>query len=124
MLSSFLFNTANELWGKKWRMAVLWTLKDGPNRFSEIKRNLPGCSVKMLSEVLQEMEGNQLITRKQYPTIPVKVTYELQETVKPLVDVMISYRYVVMKFFLDNNESYRLTDEVINQLKAELLSKK
>jgi DNA-binding HxlR family transcriptional regulator len=74
---SYILNTGAELVGKKWRAVILWHLQKGPLRFSQLRQRIPGVSVKVLSEVLDEMETNELIIRKQYNTIPVKTTYEV-----------------------------------------------
>jgi DNA-binding HxlR family transcriptional regulator len=109
MVSVLLFNAANDLWAKKWRTEIIWILKGSPKRFSEIKRVLPGCSVKMLSEALQDMEDKQLVIRVQYQTIPVKVTYQLCQDMYPLVDSLVVYRKFLAGYFLVNQERFKIT---------------
>ena len=59
MLSAHLINKGAELWGKKWRGAVLWHLKDGPLRFSQLKAMMLDCSVKVLTETLKDLESKE-----------------------------------------------------------------
>jgi DNA-binding HxlR family transcriptional regulator len=109
MFSELLFNRANDLWAKKWRTEIIWVLRKSPMRFSQIKQQLPGCSVKMLSESLQEMEEKDLLTRTQYSTIPVKVTYELQQDILPLIPSLVVYRKFLAGYFLTNREKFNIT---------------
>lgn len=109
MFSELLFNQANDLWAKKWRTEIIWVLRNSPQRFSQIKQQLPGCSVKMLSESLQEMEEKELLIRIQYNTIPVKVTYELKQDIIPLIPSLVVYRKFLAGYFLTNREKFNIT---------------
>lgn len=124
MLSAYLFNGGNELWGKKWRKTIMWSLKDKPLRFSEIKRGMPDCSVKILSEALDDMENDGLIIRKQYQGIPVKVTYELTEDVQEIVDNMENYIILLTKFFYIHRVRYNVPQDIIDLLEKKQVSKK
>lgn len=109
-------NLAGDLWGKKWRTVTIWHLRDGPLRFSQIKILLPGCSVKMLSEVLKDLEGNQLIIRKQYDGIPVKVTYELHPDTTPLVDAQKVYHSALIVYFYKHAKQYEIPIVIVEEL--------
>lgn len=115
-------NVATTLWGKKWRYTILVSLKPGPKRFSEIRVVLKGCSVKVLSEVLDEMENNHLIIRKQYNTIPVKVTYELDGFVIELLKVSDIYDHALMIFFYKNRFRLNLPPEIISSLQQKVVT--
>lgn len=121
MYSSYIMNLASELWGKKWRTVIIWNLRDGPLRFSQVKAQLPGCSVKVLSEVLKDLEGNQLIIRKQYSGIPVKVTYELHPDTVPLIDAQRVYHTSLTVYFLKHAKRFHLSKEMIAELETTLL---
>lgn len=118
MFSAYIMNLASELWGKKWRTVIIWHLRDGPLRFSEIKILLSDCSVKVLSEVLKDLEGNQLIIRKQYQGIPVKVTYELHPDTMPLVAAQNMYHDALTVYFLKHAIRFELPADIIEKLKA------
>ena len=109
MFSDLLFNHANNLWAKKWRTEIIWILRTSPLRFSQIKQQLQGCSVKMLSEALDEMEKDHLVIRTQYNTIPVKVTYQLNEDLFPLIPSLVVYRRFLAGYFLNNRERFKIT---------------
>lgn len=122
MLSAYLLNAGSELWGKKWRNAILFILKDGPKRFSEIKKEMPDCSVKMLSEALDEMEHDGLIIRKQYDGIPVKVTYELGPDLEPLLDVLQRYHKALLYYFKKHARRLNAPPHIVEMLEREQVS--
>ncbi len=74
--------------GSKWSMWVLWTLQDGPIRFSALKRNIPGITEKMLIQQLKKFEEFHIVNRKIYTQIPPKVEYELTEKGQSLRPIM------------------------------------
>lgn len=104
MVISYILNKGAELVGKKWRAVVIWHLSTGPLRFSELKRKIPDVSVKVLSEVLQEMEENELIVRTQYPTIPVKVTYQIDPRAMGFVEANVMCTIQIGEYILNNPE--------------------
>ena len=63
--------------GGKWKGSILWHLKDGPVRFNELSRTLPGASRKILNERLKEMESYKLIKRTVISDRPIAVSYEM-----------------------------------------------
>ncbi len=71
------FHTAVELVGKRWAGAILAALADGPMRFGELGRAVPGLSDRLLSQRLRELEEAGLLERSVEPGTPVLVTYEL-----------------------------------------------
>lgn len=61
----------------RWGSLVLLVLLDGTHRFSELARAIGGVSEKMLAQSLQALEGDGLVLRRVYPTVPPKVEYSL-----------------------------------------------
>ena len=75
---------AFEILGKKWSGLVLYTLLEDPMRFTDIRRNIPELSDRVLAERLKELERLQLVKRNVYTRIKVKVEYELTKKGKEL----------------------------------------
>jgi DNA-binding HxlR family transcriptional regulator len=63
--------------GDKWSILVVGMLRDGPRRFSDLKRSIAGISQRMLTLTLRGLERDGLVARTVYPTIPPRVDYEL-----------------------------------------------
>ncbi|WP_091863471.1 winged helix-turn-helix transcriptional regulator [Methylobacterium brachiatum] len=68
---------AMHLLGGRWRLLLVSYLIDGPKRFNELRRDMPGISQRMLTLDLRVLEAAGLIKRTVYPTTPVKVDYAL-----------------------------------------------
>jgi DNA-binding HxlR family transcriptional regulator len=61
-----------------WTMYILCILdKEGPLRFSALRRQVEGVSPKMLTERLRMLESIGIIDRDYKPTIPPQVSYQL-----------------------------------------------
>ena len=71
------FHAAIELIGKRWTGAILCALTEGPLRFGELARAVPGLSDRLLSQRLRELEDEQLVEREVEAGTPVRVTYSL-----------------------------------------------
>jgi DNA-binding HxlR family transcriptional regulator len=65
--------------GTKWTASVLWHIKDEPQRFNDLSRQLGGISKKVLSQRLKEMERNKLLSRMVLDTQPVSVSYAITD---------------------------------------------
>lgn len=63
--------------GDKWSVRAVMLLRDGPRRFSELKREIGGISQRMLTSTLRGLERDGLVTRTVYPTTPPRVAYAL-----------------------------------------------
>lgn len=70
---------ALELLSRRWTGHVLRVLKDGPHRFSDMRRGVEGVSDSVLSERLKEMEAEGLVERRVYSETPVRIEYALTE---------------------------------------------
>ena len=68
-----------EVVGGKWTPVVLAHLKDGPSRFSQLRRLIPDITEKMLAQRLRELEDNGIVTRTVVADTPPHVTYQLTQ---------------------------------------------
>ncbi|WP_310589323.1 helix-turn-helix domain-containing protein [Dyadobacter sp. CY327] len=72
-------------------MQIIISLLFGNKRFSQIAKEIPGITDKMLSKELRDREANCLVKRTVYDSIPVVVEYTLTEyghTLKPVIEVL------------------------------------
>ena len=63
--------------GGRWKPIILWQLKDGRMRYSEIRRGIPPISEKMLIQQLKELETDGLVIREAKQVVPPYVEYSL-----------------------------------------------
>lgn len=73
--------------GDKWSLLILYVLSssDKPLRFSELERNIPDISSRVLSSCLRVLEADDLVSRKVYPEVPPKVEYSLTDIGNTLI---------------------------------------
>lgn len=75
--------------GGRWRAVLVFYLLSGRKRFSELRRDMPGISQRMLTLDLRALEKAGLITRTVHPEVPVRVEYELTaegRTLRPTIE--------------------------------------
>ena len=62
----------------KWTMLILEALAEhGELRFTQVGRQVPGISQKMLTQTLRQMERDGLVTRRVFAVVPPRVDYKL-----------------------------------------------
>jgi DNA-binding HxlR family transcriptional regulator len=74
--------------GGKWKLLILWHLKDGARRFSELKRLIPEITEKMLIQQLRELEKDEIVNRNVLADVPPKVEYSFTDYGKSLIPVL------------------------------------
>lgn len=92
-----------KLIGNKWKILIIRDLLTGTKRFGELQKSV-GCSQKVLTDNLRELEENSLVKRKVYPEVPPKVEYSLSKTgftLEPVLNSMAewgeTYRSLLLK---------------------------
>jgi DNA-binding HxlR family transcriptional regulator len=72
----------------RWKVNILFKIKEGTNRYGLLRTAIPGISEKMLTERLKEMEQEGLIVRKDFKTVPLHIEYYLSEETKALAPIL------------------------------------
>jgi DNA-binding HxlR family transcriptional regulator len=88
-----LVRKAMTLIGRKWKV-LLQNLRDGRQRYGELKRRLPDISEKMLIHELKELVAAGLVAKHAYSEIPPRVEYELTasgQQALPVVDSIVAF---------------------------------
>ena len=82
-----------------WTTYILWVLtSNGPTRFGELKRRVPGISAKVLTERLRMLQDAEVIYRDFQPTIPPQVTYSLTTRGRELHEVLESLSVIAKRW--------------------------
>lgn len=76
--------------GGKWKTVILWYLRKGAKRFSELKRHIPDITEKMLSLQLRELEADGLIERKIFAEVPPRVEYSFTDFGNSMIPMLES----------------------------------
>lgn len=72
----------------KWKVLILYHLRDGKKRFSELRRALQGVTQRVLTHQLRALEQDGLVSRHVYPEVPPRVEYELTKLGCTLIPVL------------------------------------
>lgn len=73
----------------RWGILVLAALGEGSYRFSALRRRVDGVSERMLSQTLQNLERDGMITRTVLEAIPPKVEYDLTPLGREVADRLV-----------------------------------
>jgi DNA-binding HxlR family transcriptional regulator len=71
--------------GGKYKGRILSMLKNGTMRFGQLRKAIAGVSPKMLTQVLRELEDDQLIMRTVYYEVPPRVEYGITDNAQRLM---------------------------------------
>ncbi len=71
--------------GDKWSVLVVVLLREGKLRFSDLRRSIEGISQRMLTHTLRQLERDGLVERTVYPSVPMRVEYELTALGRTLI---------------------------------------
>jgi len=74
--------------GGYWKPIIIYHLSKGEKRYSELKRNIPAVTEKVLIQQLKQLETDGIIIREARPVVPPHVTYRLSESGKGLYKVV------------------------------------
>jgi DNA-binding HxlR family transcriptional regulator len=73
-----------------WTPELIWSLQNGPRRFSELRRDIPNISAKVLTGRLRDLEGRGVLERNVMPTSPPTVEYQLTSLGRELLPAITS----------------------------------
>lgn len=77
MSPSCPIRTTMEMLGGKWRLIIIDAIGNQTLRYGEIKDAIPDISEKMLAQELSILVDNDLLNKRSYNTVPLKVEYSL-----------------------------------------------
>ncbi|MEO7800611.1 MAG: helix-turn-helix domain-containing protein [Ginsengibacter sp.] len=85
---------ALEIISGKWKVPIMISLSFGNKRFSEMAKEIPGITDRMLSKELRYLEMNKLIKRSVYDSLPVVIEYSVTpygKSLQKLIDELHSW---------------------------------
>lgn len=75
----------------RWPTLMIYYLQDGTKRFSDLRRDNPTISHKMLTLELRKLEDAGIVQRTEFAGYPLRVEYDLTsagERLVPLIDAL------------------------------------
>jgi DNA-binding HxlR family transcriptional regulator len=80
--------TALDVIKGRWKPSILYTLKDGARRFSEIQSALGTVSAQALTAQLKQLEADGIVARTIFQEVPVRVEYRMTDLGRTLAGAM------------------------------------
>lgn len=74
--------------GDRWSLLLVEALLEGPRRFGELSKSLPGVAPNVLSSRLKSLEAEGLVTARPYSRRPYRVAYGLTAAGAELAGVL------------------------------------
>jgi len=94
----------NEKLGGKWKLEIIYHLRNNTLRFGQLATVIDGISRKVLTDHLKEMEKDQLIFRKSYNETPPRVEYSLTPVAEDLEPLLQQLGAWVGRHYSDSNK--------------------
>ncbi len=104
--------------GGTWKIPVLWRLRKKVFRYTELQKDIPHISQKMLTQTLRELEAEGFISKKIFATVPPHTEYALTEEGTKAIGIIEIIRNYGLELMKKEGIDY---EELI---KAELKTKK
>lgn len=80
---------AMQLIGGKWKVQILCAVASaGSIRYNALRGKLDGISNTVLSSALRELERDELVTRREYLEVPVRVEYSPTDGCRELLPIL------------------------------------
>ncbi|MDX2600057.1 helix-turn-helix domain-containing protein [Streptomyces caniscabiei] len=76
--------------GDKWSLLLIAVVEAGPLRYTDLQRQVPGISQRMLTLTLRQLTEDGLITRTAYAEVPPRVEYSLTPLGRGLHEIVTS----------------------------------
>jgi DNA-binding HxlR family transcriptional regulator len=76
--------------GDKWSILLIGTLQNGPLRYTDLQKAIPGISQRMLTMTLHRMNRDGLVSRNSYAEVPPRVEYRLTPLGATLLETVLA----------------------------------
>jgi DNA-binding HxlR family transcriptional regulator len=110
----------------KYKLRIVWDLKDGPLRYSEIRSGLlrgtqgtGEIAPRVLSRELKALTGSGLLDRKDYGVVPPKVEYRLTRKGRSFVPVIAAIRKWGARHLGETQDAAARGGGTVNSIAAE-----
>jgi len=74
----------------RWTINVIWSIHNGYNRYSLIKKDVEGISEKMLTQRLNDLEKIGLVRKRDYDEVPQRIEYHLTQAGEAFIPCILT----------------------------------
>lgn len=74
--------------GGRWKLIILWNLREQPLRYKVLQRSIPNISEKMLTQQLGVLVEDGWVVKKDYGEIPPRTEYGLTELGQSFIPIL------------------------------------
>ncbi len=92
--------------GGTWKSPVLWRLRSKTLRYTELEKDIPHISQKMLTKALKEMEADGIIDKKIFAKVPPHTEYSLTKKGKKIIVLIEAIRNIGLELMKDEGLDY------------------
>jgi DNA-binding HxlR family transcriptional regulator len=92
--------------GGTWKAPVLWRLKSKSLRYTELEKDIPHISQKMLTKTLKELEQDGIISKQVFARVPPHTEYSLTEKGKKIVRLIETIRNTGLELMKEEGIDY------------------
>jgi DNA-binding HxlR family transcriptional regulator len=104
--------------GGTWKIPVLWRLKKQARRYSELQKDIPHISQKMLTQTLKELEADGFVSKQIFPEVPPHTEYRLTPRGIQAINIINTLRNYGLQLMKEDGIDYEA------MIKAEAEQKK
>jgi DNA-binding HxlR family transcriptional regulator len=84
--------------GGKWKLLILYQMRDHPCRYGELKRSLADITERILILQLKELVDARLLERTSYGEVPPRVEYSLTERGRRALSLVVQLETLGMEY--------------------------
>jgi DNA-binding HxlR family transcriptional regulator len=106
--------------GSTWKAPVLWRLKSKSLRYTELEKDIPHISQKMLTKTLRELEADGIIDKKIFAEVPPHTEYSITAKGKKIIILIESIRSLGVELMKDEGIDY---DAMVREEKKNAVKK-
>jgi DNA-binding HxlR family transcriptional regulator len=74
--------------GDRWTLLVVAALLEGPGRFGDLEKAVPGIATNVLTQRLRSLQDEGLVVAERYSTRPARYSYELTQAGRELAGAL------------------------------------
>lgn len=92
--------------GSTWKIPVLWRLKKQSRRYTELQKDIPHISQKMLTQTLKELEADGFISKQTFAEVPPRTEYSLTAKGIQAIDIITTLRNYGLQLMKEDGIDY------------------